>query len=1290
MRFKRIIAKLAVLCMVVSLCPDAFSVKADDHPDMSDAVTESGFMEEDETAKLRDEGIFNEEDVLSGLESGKDYVEGQVILIVREGSGLNCFDEDEGELPGNAEVLADATDVFRDNPLFLNETAGEETVLGASDKVEFKLVKSDEYTTAQLLSMYEDMPGVISVMPDRINYPEPITDTDLSFIFHEEDAAAGSLLEEETVSEKLHEDETVSGSISGDYAPDLTCWQYNASSGPEGVNVPNWNEPSKKNSEGTVVAVLDTGVDYDHPDLKSVMWDEGLDYPQLVAMGGTKYGYSADENSDSKTPMDLFGHGTHCAGIIAAAWDGKGISGIANGVKIMALNASIGANGTMPDSYILKCVDYMVAAKKAGVNLVAVNCSIGDSSFSPVYRYAAQMASKAGIAAAWASNNDSGDKDVQSDSNSYYYDIPGAVVVDASDMTGKKAFFSGYGVKATDIFAPGDLIFSTYTTGNSDINSVSPFSFDAAKLKKDGALAFDDFESDGGFFSPTVSQDCPAKVSTVKAKSLMGLEDNHVLKLEAYSSNENCFMYLDLGDELSVEKPKYLVYNSYYDDMIYDRFSFRIPLKNGKEKGKTIAGANKEWSMRYIELPEDTDYDNLRLKIRVDAANFDSVMFLDDIGFTNVVRPYEYQSGTSMATPVVTAALAIAASNFETDYECTPEAAAMRAARVIGSARRTEDLSGFCRSGGMVDISGMLDEDYSPVVEAAQNDDKTMTIKGYFFGEESGRVLIDGVSCAVLEWADRCISVSLPEALAQSDVRVDIETASGKSGMRYVAFTHYSDKYASLIPVDEMASTSIYLPRMLFAVNDAVYFGISEDEKTYMWKYDLRDKKWSMVDVFSGKIPMRDKLSYAYFGDYVLYTDEDEIYVFDKKIEKTVTHFMMEPLFDSFGVTLANVGSKVYAIVPSLWDEDVAVDRIDSVDEKKGEVTFTKVGTFKSMFSLYETAADSEGNIYVTDGNRLEKITIDPVTETVSSNMLKEKIFGDSVYFNSFDMVSVKDGFIFFGSMDQKLYGELKNDIYFLDLAGNVSPYPLHFSSVPVYNHNVIAYRNNVYLMATDRYSKYKRALAVMALDTISSNEDEPSKNPDEGKEPVGPEGEKDPAEGDDEGGQEKDAPEGAKLTPSDNKPMAVAKEIRDGFEITYAHEIPFPGKSKISVSDFGDPFTVSKNGVTFKVTKISVNKKKKLIRITGLEGADRATLKAVKKATRGKLGLPYKVNPYYVRDTDTVTVKTRTDKGPVSVKIRLKGKDYKAKKNEWVYDAFSGIIGFTGENLKGSYKYLR
>ncbi len=114
----------------------------------------------------------------------------------------------------------------------------------------------------------------------------------------------------------------------------------------------------------------------------------------------------------------------------------------------------------------------------------------------------------------------------------------------------------------------------------------------------------------------------------------------------------------------------------------------------------------------------------------------------------------------------------------------------------------------------------------------------------------------------------------------------------------------------------------------------------------------------------------------------------------------------------------------------------------------------------------------------------------------------------------------------------------------------------------------------------------------------------------------------------------------------------------------------------------------MSKNGVSSNVTKISVNKKKQLIRITGLAGADRETLKALKKATGGKNGLPYKVNPYYVRDNDTVIVKEGKNKGPVSVRIMINGKYYKAKKDEWIFDPASGKIGFTGDNLNGSYLY--
>ena len=74
-------------------------------------------------------------------------------------------------------------------------------------------------------------------------------------------------------------------------------------------------------------------------------------------------------------------------------------------------------------------------------------------------------------------------------------------------------------------------------------------------------------------------------------------------------------------------------------------------------------------------------------------------------------------------------------------------------------------------------------------------------------------------------------------------------------------------------------------------------------------------------------------------------------------------------------------------------------------------------------------------------------------------------------------------------------------------------------------------------------------------------------------------------------------------------------------------------------------------------------------IQITGLQGADKATVKKVKKETKGSNGLPFKCNPYYVRDTDKVTPKFKKSGELKSVKVFINGKEYKAKKDEYSYD---------------------
>ena len=138
-------------------------------------------------------------------------------------------------------------------------------------------------------------------------------------------------------------------------------------------------------------------------------------------------------------------------------------------------------------------------------------------------------------------------------------------------------------------------------------------------------------------------------------------------------------------------------------------------------------------------------------------------------------------------------------------------------------------------------------------------------------------------------------------------------------------------------------------------------------------------------------------------------------------------------------------------------------------------------------------------------------------------------------------------------------------------------------------------------------------------------------------------------------------------------------------FRIGYFHKIPFYGKAKPEPKFFGE-IKVTYNGSTYTASKIKVNKKKHLIQITGLTGADKDTEKAVKKATKGANGLSFEVNPYYVRDTDAVTPKIKKE-SLKSVKVKINGKDYKAKKGEFSYDPATKVITFSGENLAGRFK---
>jgi len=179
----------------------------------------------------------------------------------------------------------------------------------------------------------------------------------------------------------------------------------------------------------------------------------------------------------------------------------------------------------------------------------------------------------------------------------------------------------------------------------------------------------------------------------------------------------------------------------------------------------------------------------------------------------------------------------------------------------------------------------------------------------------------------------------------------------------------------------------------------------------------------------------------------------------------------------------------------------------------------------------------------------------------------------------------------------------------------------------------------------------------------------------------------KDSTEGEKPADNDKTKEEEIVISLSENKPQLYSTETRGNYSFSYYHVIPFWGKSKLTPEYIGG-ITISSNSVSNnKVTKIKFNKKKKTIQIIGVEGLDKKTVRKIKKATRGKNGLPFDYLPYYVRQTDNVSCEVDKKGYPKIVKVMINNKLYKAKKNEMIYNVTSDTISFNGINLAGSYK---
>lgn len=206
-------------------------------------------------------------------------------------------------------------------------------------------------------------------------------------------------------------------------------------------------------SSAAVVAVMDTGVDYRHPDLAANMWTRPANIPASVV---GVYGYDTGDNDAD--PMDdsaEAGHGTHVAGIIGAKGNnGIGISGINQTVSIIALKIADSSGALVGE---LAAMAKLVELKQTyGVNIVAANASFGY--YGPAMqqdRDAIALLNSAGIllvasAGNSSRNNDGGTHHYPSD-----YDLPNIVGVASTGNNDSLAYYSSYGKTSIDVAAPG-------------------------------------------------------------------------------------------------------------------------------------------------------------------------------------------------------------------------------------------------------------------------------------------------------------------------------------------------------------------------------------------------------------------------------------------------------------------------------------------------------------------------------------------------------------------------------------------------------------------------------------------------------------------------------------------------------------------------------------------------------------------------------------------------------------------------------------------------------------------
>ncbi|WP_313529317.1 S8 family serine peptidase [Anaerotignum sp.] len=614
-----------------------------------------------------------------------------------------------------------------------------------------------------------------------------------------------------------------------------------------GIAVQHINQKDKKD-ETYVIAVIDTGVDYNHPDLKDHMWVNKTSLP------GT-HGY--DFINDDDDPMDDFGHGTHCAGIILEETKRLGLKG---NVEIMALKYMDETGGGLYEKAIA-AYQYIIDAKKQGVNVVAISNSWGITENPVELENIIQEAGKMGIISVCAAGNSSEDLD-RYKTFPAGYESPYTVIVAAATDNKELASFSCYGKHSVDVAALGTNILSAY--------------------HKDAYLPSDNMEKDFTWsLLPTGNQ--------VYSE---GSTDAKYVNVREYTFEKPLESGRYFGIEFMSHAPKgafsICYVETYQEGSWWQAGAFGLPDINF-------------YNTKYFALPEKAE------KLRLICTSIDSKTELNirKMGYGESGGKYFRMSGTSMAAPAVTAEVVWL-------MESSPKALLEEIrARIIGGVDKVLP-AGLIASDGMVNAA-KAKSDPAPVAVSASAEGNTITIDGWFFGESTGSVT-SALPCKVLTWKDKSITLQY-EGDLDNYVDFTIARADGVSSTQRLIFEARSKAWEvkAPLPVKLAYATAVSCDNAIYVMGGTLADGTTNNQ---MYRYDSTANSWASC----GKITDEEQAEFlqygisavCYHGKIILMTfdsmtDQNRFFEYDPK-----TEVWQAMKFSSLPETKANATLAVY------------------------------------------------------------------------------------------------------------------------------------------------------------------------------------------------------------------------------------------------------------------------------------------------------------------------------------------------------------------------------------------